>query len=336
MDRADRWARHKKWLIIIAQIYSGFILCWLLLRAVFSDAYWPLAMVNTAVFYCFVPLLFLWIPVLASRDRRAIMALMIPVIVFLFFWGALFLPAPSSAHSSQPLKMMTFNVLVSNKAGVELTNSITSAVPDVIGFQELSPTTIQALQTQLSTEYPHHTFDQFEPHGVGLMSRFPITAVTRVPFPPRDLALHAIIDWHGEPVHVLVAHLSANNIFDNSLAVLPQLAHDRYAQRADQVSRLLAELALIDEPVVLLCDCNFTDTSEAYGRLRTQLHDSFKQAGWGFGHTLHTQIVPFRVQRVDYIWTSPHFAALDSTVGQNGGSDHHPVISTLSLQEKNS
>lgn len=314
-------------------LYSAVILLWLALRYFFADAYWVLAIVNTSAFYCFAPLFLLLTPVILTRHKLAIGSLAIPLGVFLFLWGRLLIPAPPPSDSSPFLEIMTFNVLISNTNTEKLIHAITAARPDVVGFQELSPTTSQAIRAQLAEYYPYATFDESQPRGVGLMSRFPITAVDRFPFPPKDLALHAEIDWNGQPVHVFVVHLSANNIFDNqSLRGLPQLTRERYAQRADQVTRLEDLLDAIPDPVILLCDCNFTDTSEAYGRLSTRLQDSYKKPGWGTGHTLYTQAVPFRVQRVDYVWHSDHFIALRSFVGQDGGSDHRPVVSTLSFR----
>ncbi|MCL4262077.1 MAG: endonuclease/exonuclease/phosphatase family protein [Anaerolineae bacterium] len=315
-----------------AQLYSGFILLWLFLRHFFADAHWVLAILNTSAIYCFVPLVFLIGPVIWNRQKWAFISLLFPIAAFFWFWGRLLIPAPSSASASPSLRIMTFNVLISNTNTDKLARAIAAARPDVIGFQELSPRTAPIIRAQFAEEYPYTTFDDAEVRGVGLMSRFPITAVYHFPFPPKDLALQAEVDWNGQPVHIFVVHLSANNIFNHSLKVLPQLTRERYAQRADQVTRLEDLLDAISDPVILLCDCNFTDTSEAYGRLNTRLNDSYKKPGWGTGHTLYTRGIPFRVQRVDYVWHSDHFIALRSFVGQDGGSDHRPVVSTLSFR----
>ncbi|MBX3059813.1 MAG: endonuclease/exonuclease/phosphatase family protein [Anaerolineae bacterium] len=315
-----------------ALAYSGFIVVWLILRLVFADAYWVLAILNTGAMYCFAPLPFLAAPVIWSRHKGAIASLLVPVAAFFLLWGTLMIPAPATATASPSLRIMTFNVLISNTNTDKLARAIAAARPDVIGLQELSPRIAPVIRERFAEEYPYTTFDEMDTHGVGLMSRFPITAVHRFPFPPKDLALQAEIDWNGQPVQVFVVHLSANNIFNHSLKTLPQLTRERYAQRADQVTRLEDLLDAISDPVILLCDCNFTDTSEAYGRLDTRLNDSYKKPGWGAGNTLYTQGVPFRVQRVDYVWHSSHFIALRSFVGQDGGSDHRPVVSTLSFR----
>lgn len=332
MNRIVNRESSYQFLVIGAQVYSIFIIIWLTLRHFFADAFWPLAILNTSAMYCFTPLILLLVPVIFSRHKLAIGSLLIPIIAFVSLWGTLLIPARPATDSSPSLRTMTFNVLNSNTDMEKLVRAVAAGQPDVVGFQELNSRSAAAIRAHFAEEYPYATFDEAAPGSVGLMSRFPITAVHRFPFPPKDLALHAEIDWNGQPIHILVAHLSSNNLFNHSLKTMPQLTRERYAQRADQVTRLEDLLDGIADPVILLCDCNFTDTSEAYGRLNTRLDDSYKKPGWGAGNTLYTQGVPFRVQRVDYVWHSSHFIALRSFVGQDGGSDHRPVVSTLSFR----
>ncbi len=332
MNRIVNRESSYQFLVIGAQVYSIFIIIWLTLRHFFADAFWPLAILNTSAMYCFTPLILLLVPVIFSRHKLAIGSLLIPIIAFVSLWGTLLIPARPATDSSPSLRTMTFNVLNSNTDMEKLVRAVAAGQPDVVGFQELNSRSAAAIRAHFAEEYPYATFDETAPGSVGLMSRFPITAVHRFPFPPKDLALHAEIDWNGQPIHILVAHLSSNNLFNHSLKTMPQLTRERYAQRADQVTRLEDLLDGIADPVILLCDCNFTDTSEAYGRLNTRLDDSYKKPGWGAGNTLYTQGVPFRVQRVDYVWHSSHFIALRSFVGQDGGSDHRPVVSTLSFR----
>ena len=323
-------------IFIVSAAYSSLVVLWLCLRWLFFDQLWPLAIINTTIFYFFLPLPILILITIYQRQKWATAALLIPLFTFLFFWGTLFLPQISTTiKPSQKITAMSYNVLFSNKTPDALAVSINSASPDIIGFQELRPAIINSLESNLSTTYPYHTFAMFDPRGVGLLSRYPIIEATKFSFPPRNrLALHTIIDWNGQPVHVFVVHLSANNFFDNPISQLPQLAMERYGQRAMQITRLEEELSMIDEPVILMCDCNLTDTSEAYARLKQMLNDSYRSAGWGFGHTLHPPDLPFRVQRIDYVWHSDDFTSESSYVGLAGGSDHHPVISTLAYNGK--
>ena len=61
------------------------------------------------------------------------------------------------------------------------------------------------------------------------------------------------------------------------------------------------------------------------------LNDSFRETGWGFGHTLHPAFSPVPLQRVDYVWHSDEFVATQAFVGQRGGSDHLPFVAKLAL-----
>ncbi len=317
---------------VLSFTYSLLILTWLGLRWLSFDQFWPLAIINTTIFFFFLPLPILLILAVHFRLKRAIVALVLPATVLVYFWGPLFLPTSQSTieKSTRHLTAMSYNVLFSNKTPDELVASIDSASPDIVGLQELAPHLIDSLKSDLQVDYPYHTFDLFEPRGVGLLSRYPIVSATKFYFPPRDrLALHTIIDWRGQSVHVFVVHLSANNFFDNPVTQLPELAIERYSHRANQITSLLEQLSVIEGPVILMCDCNFTDTSEAYYRLNQELNDSYRSVGWGFGHTLHPDDFPFRVQRIDYVWHNDDFLPLTSYVGMDGGSDHHPVISTL-------
>lgn len=324
----------KRIITSIILVYSGLILGWFVLRLIFFDSFWPLAIVNTTAVYCFVPLPLLFVAALLVRDKKSLAVLLVPLAAFLLLWGALLLPAFANPQTltERTLKAMSFNVLYSNKETDALIESVRSAAPDVIGLQELSPESIDAFKSELSQEYPYHTFDDFAPKGVGLMSRYPITAVSKFSFPPQELAIHAIVDWDGQPLHMFVVHLSANNFFDNPLSMLPQLAQERYGYRENQITLLEEELTAVTDPIILMCDCNLTDSSEAYSRLDTLLDDSFWQAGQGLGHTLYPKDIPFRVQRIDYVWHSDEFIATDAFVGQHGQSDHYPTISTLTLK----
>ena len=108
------------------------------------------------------------------------------------------------------------------------------------------------------------------------------------------------------------------------------LVKERYGHREKETMQLKQMIQDLDGPVLLMCDCNMTDTSEAYARLDTVLDDSFRETGWGMGHTLQPPQL-FPVQRIDYVWHTDEFEALYAYVGQDGGSDHLPIVAKLRL-----
>jgi endonuclease/exonuclease/phosphatase family metal-dependent hydrolase len=93
--------------------------------------------------------------------------------------------------------------------------------------------------------------------------------------------------------------------------------------------------------VIVVGDFNTTDQSEAYAILDQELTDSHRTAGWGFGHTFPTEFGTFRefpivprLVRIDMIWHTDAFVALESHVSNSHGeSDHLPVLATLAWRQ---
>ncbi len=317
-----RWYR---WMVAI---YASLIALWLIGRALIFDQWWWLALITTSAIYLFLPL-----PILAAlglwrRDWRWMTGLLVPLSAFGVFYGELFLPAfPPPAPAGPALTLMNYNVLWSNEDYAALAASVHSAQPDILGLEELTPANATPMVEALMADYPYHTLTP-ETQGVGLMSRFPIESVTYPSFPPRNLALHAVVNWEGQPIHVFVAHFAANNFLTEPLPQIPSIAAERYASRLKEAERLAEEFQAVDGPALLLCDCNLTSASEAYQQIDAFLDDSFREVGWGFGFTL---TYPFSVQRIDYVWHTDNWMALTATVGNNGGSDHYPLIAQLKL-----
>ena len=317
-------------------LYVILITIWLLLRVLFFDQFWPLALLNTVAEYLFVPLPLLLIIAVWQRHWSSLLKLGIPTIAFVLFFGELFVPPFSTApteDNQQTITAMSFNILHTNRAYQAIVGSIQVASPDLVGFQELTPTSAQEIINALEAEYPYRTLEAKKDLNVGLLSRFPLETVDQFPLPPLDLALHTIVNINGERVHVFVVHLSPNNFFQYPKSQFVPLVIERYGRRAAEVAHLEAEISSLNEPVLLMCDCNLTDTSEAYAHLDEFLIDSFREAGWGLGHTLYPPTAPFPLQRIDYVWHSDDFVAIEAFVGQDGNSDHLPMVTKLRLAE---
>ncbi len=262
-----------------------------------------------------------------------LLGLLVPLVAFAALFGGLFLPKwPDSRATQAPaITAMTFNILTGNKDAPAIIGAIRAAQPDIVGFQEITRARKVAIGGALASEYPYHTLLPVERFsGVGLISRFPIEHAERLSLPPRDYALHAILRVGEARVHVFVVHLSPNGFGSNSASQYIALVKERYAQRQAEVARL-KEFRALHEPALLLCDCNMTDSSQASTQLASFLADSFREAGWGFGHSSFGQRPPHMPQRLDYIWHSAEFIAVDAAVGPDGGSDHLPVVTRLVL-----
>ncbi|GAB4121304.1 MAG: hypothetical protein Fur005_34030 [Roseiflexaceae bacterium] len=226
---------------------------------------------------------------------------------------------------------MTFNLLGSNLHYEHMVAAIQAAKPDLVALQELTPLSAQALTEQLGASYPYRTLEPFDQAtGVGLISRFPIRSAEAFDLPSMDLAVHVVVEVQQQPVHVLVVHLTPT-LLGADPARYEQAIQQSYARRAAEVERLMTLIDQLDGPLILMCDCNMTDTTPSHSRLSERLVDSFRAAGSGFGHTLRLGGSDIPLRRVDYIWHSDAFQSLSAEVGVDGSSDHLPLIADLIL-----
>ena len=317
----------------VSTIYVVFISLWVAARLLIFDQFWLLALLNTVAEYLFVPLPILLLISIWKRNRVSLTALCIPLLLLVLMFGHLFWPPYSNEirEDDQVITSMSFNVLYSNKDYAAIIDSIQSANPDVVGFQELMPAMAASLVEELESDYPYSTFQLLESElSTAVLSKFPLEIEERFDLPPRDLAVHTVVQVQGTKVHVIVVHLSANYFFDYSITEFVTLVKERYGYRKEETTQLKQMVQNLDGPVLLMCDCNMTDTSETYARLDTVLDDSFREAGWGMGHTLQPPQL-FPVQRIDYVWHTDEFEALYAYIGQDGGSDHLPIVAKLRL-----
>jgi endonuclease/exonuclease/phosphatase (EEP) superfamily protein YafD len=271
-------------LTLLISGYTVLMALWLLSRALVFDQFWPLALLNTVAEYLFLPIPFLVIFGLWQHQRAPLLLLILPIAAFVGLWGNLFYPsltqAPQLIQNKAFITVMNFNVLSGNQEYDAIVDSIHAASPDLIGFEELTPSSAEAIAQMLKTEYPYGTLQSMEDgRSAGLLSRFPIETSEWFSLPPRNISLHTVITIEKRRAHVFIVHLSPNNFFSYPLAEFVPLVIERYKSRATEVSRLEAEVGALNEPVLLVCDCNMTDTSETYTHLSSFLSDSFHEAG---------------------------------------------------------
>lgn len=341
--------------------YVGFIGFWFLFRLLFQDELWWLATLNTFAFFLFLPVLILLAIVIVRRRWQLLWAFSIPAVVFGILFGELLLPSFASkpAANQRSITTMSFNVLLGNTEYEPLVRIIREVNADIVGLQELTPYMAAKLAKELAKDYPYSTLDKFDeqqgsfkgsqPDAIGILSRFPIQSSEAVPLPGRRagidlqtkqeytvpgprLAIRATVLIDGKPVRIVSADLWHNGILRAPVPQWQTVAKQYFQYKAQEVEILRKQLADSGQPFLLLCDCNFTDTSVAYTQMKQFARDSFHDRGWGLGHTTSFNFgVP--TQRIDYIWYSPEFVAVESKVWHDlGSSDHLPIITKLQWQ----
>ncbi|HML24477.1 MAG TPA: endonuclease/exonuclease/phosphatase family protein [Aggregatilinea sp.] len=273
--------------------------------------------------------------IVAAVGRRwRLAALHVPILLaFALLYGDLLLPPGSVAQAGDgvTIKVATYNILSHFSDPDQVVAVIRDMDADVVGFEEVGPEHADRIQAELGEDYPYQVwYPQMPVHGVGLISRYPI--LEEAPFsalPDSMRHLRAVIDTPGGPVTVFVAHPRPPH------GLLPTGYDDslRDAELADLRVRVRTESG----PVLMLCDCNMSDQSDAYQATARILHDSFRESGWGldfsYPNRLRDLAPGLRIVRIDYVWHSDHFTALEARTWTSGGSsDHRPVVARLSLK----
>ena len=237
----------------------------------------------------------------------------------------------------------------------EILNFIANESPDILCLQEFredlrNPVPTRFFAQQADLPYASRSrYNQQMAFGNKIYSRFPIIRDSLIRFEhSKNMVLFADILTYGDTVRVFNFHTESigfhevDDVFYRELTTTPTEITDikkglvsllkkmnaAYAKRAYQ-ARFLADLiAESPYPVIVCGDMNDTPTSYAYRQISRNLHDSFRERGFGLG-TSYTGMYPSF--RIDYIFFSEGFYCENFTTIRVKYSDHFPLCSYLKI-----
>ena len=268
--------------------------------------------------------------VLLFAGRRWVLAIAATVVVMVAI--AVELPLFMSDRKdhdtgSVPLRVMTANILY-GRADADSLVATANASADVLAVQELTPESVERLSTAgLDKTFPYRALDARPgPDGVGVWSRFPITASERID-DYRLAMVSARIKVEGVQVDpaVLVAHL------------LPPWPNPIDEFRSDML-RMQKTMSDLAESVGAGCaivagDFNSTpDMREFRHLLRNGFHDASLQAGAGFNRTYPADGRVPPIIAIDHVLTFQCTATSAETT-KLPGSDHRGLVTRLAIPQ---
>jgi vancomycin resistance protein VanJ len=232
---------------------------------------------------------------------------------------------------STPLTLVTHNVLFEGNALAESLAGVRDAGPDVIAFQEITPTDAQRLITELGAEWPHHVE---APHpganGFALFSRLPLSDVRVVRFDGKaPFAQCVTVALDDGPLPVCNVHLSAPSKALKEFRALPDLPglEQNAARRTKEWSAVSDELRRRgSHRAVALGDFNSLEAEPLYRSIREEWVDAFRELHLDWGATWPNSR-PFA--RIDYVFSRGAVRPIDAKVISRSGSDHLAVAATL-------
>jgi endonuclease/exonuclease/phosphatase (EEP) superfamily protein YafD len=299
---------------------------------------WP-ALLRELLLYLFVPLPFLFVAGLVLRARMVIAWSLLPIVPFLYFYGPQFSPRPTVEADGARIRVFSFNVGAARGFGQmgPVLDAVIRADADVVVLVEAREGSLNSLGAALLGSYPY----QAGSRSVYLFSRLPLAdARTGILRSGAHDSLLAEVQLDGRLIDVAAVHLLRTEAYGGiGSGVSSLLRTGRLYQTAERdaaATELSIGLRRLGRPVVLAGDFNMTASSRSYDLITARFEDSFREAGWGFGHTYPTTLsalgVSLPLLRIDYIFHSPELVALHAAVGSSGGSDHLPLVTDLALR----
>ncbi|MEV0962914.1 MULTISPECIES: endonuclease/exonuclease/phosphatase family protein [unclassified Streptomyces] len=267
----------------------------------------------------FLPWLGLLVPVLLvlallRRSATALVALVVPAVVWLNLFGGLL---SDKAGGGGNLTVATHNVNAENTDPEGTARMVAASGADVVALEELTGDAVPVYEKALEPQYPYHSVQG----TVGLWSKYPMSE-TR----PVDIrlgwvrAMRSTVATPSGDVSVYVAHLPSVRV---------KLNAGFTASQRDTSADALGE-AIARDPVgkvVLLGDLNGTMNDRSLNAVTSQMRSTQGAAGDGFGFSWPAS---FPMARIDQImvkgvepissWTLPRTA-----------SDHLPIAASVRL-----
>ncbi|GAA2804661.1 endonuclease/exonuclease/phosphatase family protein [Streptomyces showdoensis] len=267
----------------------------------------------------FLPWLGLFVPLLLvlallRRSATALIALLLPAVVWVNLFGGLIVDKSASGGD---LTVVSHNVNADNPDPEGTARQIAASGADVVALEELKGDMVPTYESVLADTYRYHSVQG----TVGLWSKYPLRGVR-----PVDIrmgwtrAMRATVAAPAGEVAVYVAHLPSvrvklnagftANQRDNSVVALGEaISHDPHQR------------------VVLLGDLNGTMNDRSLNAVTSQLRSTQGAAGDGFGFSWPAS---FPMARIDQIMVKGVEPLSSWTLPQTK-SDHLPVAARLKL-----
>lgn len=336
----------KRYLIAAIWVYYTLLLIWAFFHFLSGDRYPVFALLNLIAHFFFLPLPIAAPVAIFTRRRELWLGLGLSMLIFGILWGRLFLPKNTNSDYAQPkLVVMTYNVFADN-ANVEPQIALIRQVDaDVVFLQELHTLLAESIENELRDIYPYQVLDPVDdPTGIGTISKFPMT-LTEERLPLQWVGTPQILEleWEGREIILVNFHMWATG-----LARLDVVEMNFRAREAQALYLLdFARTASWENPVIVAGDANATSLSDVHRMLRRDLVDSWREAGFGMGHTypgrntsgesspqIYGIPVPRWLARIDYIFHSDQLRAVNASMAPyDGVSDHRAVVVTLVPKE---
>ncbi|REE60302.1 vancomycin resistance protein VanJ [Streptomyces sp. 3212.3] len=251
---------------------------------------------------------------LVRKSATALVALVLPVVVWLNLFGGLF---GDKTGAGGDLTVATHNVNADNPDPHGTARDVAASGADVLALEELKASEVPVYEQALAATYKYHSVQG----TVGLWSKYPLTGIA-----PVDIklgwtrAMRATVNTPEGRVAVYVAHMPSVRV---------KLAAGFTARERDTSADALGE-AISDEKldkVILLGDLNGTMNDRSLNAVTSQMRSTQGAAGSGFGFSWPAS---FPMARIDQIMVRGVEPTSSWTLPRTS-SDHLPIAARVKV-----
>lgn len=287
---------------------------------------WPVEVVSAFLHLLLLPTIPMLLVAVLIRNQRSVVLLSIGASAYLILFGELFLPRLNSSDLPSELTLMTFNTGNGEAPWEDLERTIRRSGADIVTIQESLSSEVQLYRRDLSELYPYQAFYGSGFHGIGMLSRFPFSQWQLEILPSGRACLVTNFEIDGQPLTVISAHPPV--VFGPGA---------RFAPGREDWLRL-AQLAAERRPTIVAGDLNVSDQNLAYAEVTSRgLIDAHRKVGFGLGLTYPQRSDVFAMTpaiRIDYILMTSELLPLEAWMGEDGGSDHLPVLARVAWSDE--
>ena len=255
----------------------------------------------------------------AWREPRYAVALFVVTLFNANFVLPWYFDARPGAEGTE-VKVLLANVLASNDDAGPLFQLIEAEQPDLVVLLEVSPRWADRLPV-LGDTFTHSIVEPRDGNfGIAMYSNLPVSsAATVVDSSPLGFpTIVASLEVGGQSLQVVGTH---------PMIPLGLQNYDARNRQLDAIARLLQKA---DGPRLLVGDLNTTIWDRQYGSLENRTWLRNARQGFGLLPTWPTFMPPAMIP-IDHILVSEEIGVKDVRTGPAIGSDHLPLIATLTL-----
>ena len=306
--RSVFFPRPRQWILRIAVVAALFPLVgWI------GGRYWLFDLFNHFQYQYLAFFSFCLILLLGMKALREAMIVAVLLMVPLSRIAPAYFAPTEVASSGTPIRVASFNVLVSNQRHEDALRWVRESNPDCVYFTETTDQWAKALEA-LSSSYPYSIEEK---SGFAFYSKLPITR-------------HEIIRCSDFEFPLLVAHLATPNgeVAFFGIHPLPPVSRS-WAHALEETMLILArEVDQEAGPVIVVGDFNITRWSKMArplerARLLDASHSKSPEPTWMRSNPLVT--IP--IDRI--LYRGQGMKCQNFHIGPDLGSDHRPVVAKI-------